>query len=253
MSTAPAHTPGPSPGFPDEHALCEACGYPIKGLAPDKSCPECGTPVADSDPAQRTGLPWQVKPTAGQFARTTLMIARHPTATFRRMRLGRVTDKRHTTFTCMHAALIGALGAAVLMLADAKPPGAAAEAAFYAFFLLPVAVVLLALVESLGVTVVCRRRKWRVPWRTAFQVCCYASVGWWLTAIVGIKLVLVYHHSTALHDWLDTLYPWRDVVEASALIFLVGVSLLPYEILVWTGVRAVRYGNEPVQTADQSK
>jgi len=271
--------PGSSrgPGFPDEHALCESCGYPLKGLGYDGDCPECGEPIAGSDPVHRTGLPWQHRRTPGTLAHTALAVLLAPSRSSRRLRLDREPLRDAAAFMVLHLVLVA--GVAVLV---------SLFALFYAVFggyehnlltpearhflalsiqreswamLVPAAVcvavvpaaIILSLIESLGVTIVCKRRGWRVPWRRAFAVCCYASVGWWLTAAVWVAVILTYHHGRWLHDWLDTLYPWRDVVEAGGLILLVGISLLPFEALVWTGVRAVRYGNEAVRVGPANR
>jgi len=40
---------GPSvPAIASEHAICLQCGYQIRGMASDRNCPECGTPISRS-------------------------------------------------------------------------------------------------------------------------------------------------------------------------------------------------------------
>lgn len=49
---------------------CERCGYSLQGLATDAVCPECSLPASASDPALRTGTPYQRVPHASRVLAT---------------------------------------------------------------------------------------------------------------------------------------------------------------------------------------
>ena len=57
----------------DTTLLCERCGYSLEGLPHTHTCPECGVPIRESLPAQRTGSPWQRSPGVRSWLATNVM------------------------------------------------------------------------------------------------------------------------------------------------------------------------------------
>ncbi len=68
---------------------CDDCGYDLHMTAPDRRCPECGKPVAESlGPASRVPTPWQRRPSLlnlPAIARQLLQLYTRPLRFFRRM------------------------------------------------------------------------------------------------------------------------------------------------------------------------
>jgi len=94
----------------------------------------------------------------------------------------------------------------------------------------------------LGVTAYSKRRGWRVPFRLAERVCCYASVAWLPGVLVaGLGMVLI-EHFLAGRFWFESLL---GLVKVRWLFYtgLFMFSLLWFETLVWVGVRQVKFAN----------
>jgi hypothetical protein len=80
--------------------LCENCGYVLNGLPPDSRCPECGRPVADSDPALRGPTAWEQTAgegfaSSGAFFSTSADVLFRPSHFYRT--LATRTDTAHAT------------------------------------------------------------------------------------------------------------------------------------------------------------
>lgn len=106
-------------------------------------------------------------------------------------------------------------------------------------------VLIMTYIEAVGVTFFSRRRGWRVPFKLAERVTCYASVGWVIAAI-GLAPLVGLYEAGVLRAWVigavghwDPDYRWL----LGAVGF--GGAVLFFETLVWTGVRKVRFGNRP--------
>lgn len=79
MPSAAASVPAP------EALLCEQCGYVLTGLPADGHCPECGRPIADSDPAHRHPPAWETAIHArfSAFLHTTVVVLFQPSRFYR--------------------------------------------------------------------------------------------------------------------------------------------------------------------------
>ncbi|MCE9589339.1 MAG: hypothetical protein K8S99_02310 [Planctomycetes bacterium] len=230
-------TPGPA-GFPDDRSLCEACGYPLVGLAVEGSCPECGLPVGESSPARRTGLPWQHRRDAAAWWATVSGLLLSPGVQYRRMRLGG-SGVPERLFLMGFAVLVGMLWAVIWMTAG--------ERRWWLWGVMAAGcVVALTYIETLGVTSFSQRRGWRVPWRLAERVACYAAVAWLPAGLIMAKAILLlrqdfFARTVPIHFLLGIPDDTRDLL---LVILIAVVAMLWFETLVWLGVRRVRYGNE---------
>ncbi len=235
-------------GYPDEHDLCEQCGYPLRGLSADGACPECGKPIAESDPARRTGLPWQNERSVGMWLRTAAMIALRPKHGFQQLRIdrvasvGRAADRWHLV---SYACLVGALWLLCFALAGGltplRDPLLKSTVATMMFAGPALAVIGLSYIEALGVAWFSRRRGWRVAFRLAERVVCYSAIGWLPAGIVCCLAYLWYgrHLRLPLPTWL---FP-GDFRDLFVLTLIGSVSILWFETLVWLGVREVKFAN----------
>ncbi len=221
--------------FPGPDTLCEACGYSLQGLGADQACPECGSPVRDSDPARRVGLPWQDSISFGSWLRTVRAIVFSPASSFRHMRVDG-SNRNPRLFLFTFVVLIGLLWAVVSRIGQLPVISLQALAA-------ATAVLGMTYIEALGVAYFSRRRAWRVPWRLAERIVCYASVGWVPAGLVMVTLWVLHHHGTLERWWPTQWGPWT-ADKAMALFVLVGtVSILGFETLVWLAVRQTRFAN----------
>ncbi len=236
---APSLEPPPSP-FPDEHALCERCGYPLRELFDDASCPECGLPVAESDPVHRDGPPWQRRPSLANWLRTVAAPFRRPHATFRRMTLAG-SNARPRAFLLTIALLVGTGWGLLDLLALPVPPTRAASEGVAAAAL---CLVLTAL-EAAGVWFFAGRRGWRVPLWLAERLACYAAAGWLLSLPLAWGLRAVAGWTLQTGAWLTITHPFAgwSLFIAWAIVF--AAVILPFELLVYFGVRQLRFANAP--------
>lgn len=82
----------------DTDVLCESCGYVLNGLPPGSNCPECGRPIAESDPAIRLPTAWEQasgngSASGGAFLSTSAAVLFRPTHFYRT--LATRTDTPH--------------------------------------------------------------------------------------------------------------------------------------------------------------
>lgn len=233
META---TSDPNREFPFEDALCERCGYPLKGLGIDSDCPECGQCVRSSSPEKRDGLTETYEVALHALRHTAPRVLVSPAKTFRTMRLG---DPNSRASMCLDfVAFLSAIFATVFIY-----PALGLKGNLLAAFLLTwVGVYVLTHIEMLGVSAISKRRGWRVPYSLAKQVCCYASVGW----LPGLMLAAA---GAWLLRWTAISEPWFNnmlgLVRVAWLFYglLFVTALLWFETLVWIGVRQVRFAN----------
>lgn len=231
MADPPTHQ-----NFPYDGALCECCGYPLKGLTSETVCPECGSSFEHSSPDRRKGPLLQRSFSVGGWLATTFQILLFTEFTYRLMRIDRSNRTARTYLGFM--LLVVSCFALLTTWRDWLP--IQSNLLFFLLFFLSLSC--LTYLEMLGVAAFSKRRDWRVPFHLAERVCCYASVGWLmgvLIAEVGAWLMVGFAIDKS---WFD--HPLGLVrvgwILYGALFFL---SLLWFETLVWIGVRQVRYAN----------
>ncbi len=236
----------PNGDFPREDSLCEACGYALRGLRPEQDCPECGLPVDASHPRHRPGLPWQREMSWNSFWRTWWMVVSRPRESFRRMRVGsdvwQAGMSGNFYVSCLFlAGTVIAVGASCrLWLRPDLPrdPGLA-----FVWLLISIAaLMLLTALETRGVKFFSARRGWTGAAREAAYITHYAAPGWVLASIGwSVGWIAVNRFSTT--DLTILLgYPLSSYLNF--LVFFLG--LLCFEILVYLGVRQVRFANPPL-------
>lgn len=225
--------------FPDAGALCEGCGYSLRGLGAAGACPECGLAVDASHPRHRVGPPWQVAMGAGAGLVTVLALVTRPGHLFRTMRVDG-SNRRPRLFLGGFAVLAGLAWAAAERWVIRSSPGFAVSAGLAA----AAAVVVLAYVEAFGVAFFSRRRGWSVPLAVAERIVCYASPGLLLAALLLMKL------RVALVVWAMPMPTWLAATPGGAEIPLLSLAfamtVLGFEVLVYTAVRRVRFANRPI-------
>lgn len=107
----------------------------------------------------------------------------------------------------------------------------------------PLLLILLTYTEAIGVTYFARKRGWRVPFRLAERIVCYASIGWLPAMIVLPPLIILQGQTPFLPAWASWI-PLRGELTDWLLIAIVGgVASLWFESLVWLGVRRLRFAN----------
>lgn len=224
--------------FPREDSLCEACGYPLRGVSTD-ACPECGAAVADSSPTRRTGLPWQRRWRLSSYVATVAAMATSPRWAFGRMSLGDPAWNGRL-FLLANACVAGGVWLGLDLVWTARH-------AFWAWAVAMAtvkAVIVLTYLEVLGLSFFCKRRGWRMPLARAERVGCYASVGW-----VPAVALLAGVHALEQRGWLSGL--WSGVasplgaraIELGMLTAAAGIAMLWFEWLSWLGARRVRFAN----------
>lgn len=245
---------------PDPIALlCESCGYPIGELPREGNCPECGRAIEESLPERRAGTPWQQQRGAAHWTRTVAVMALTPKEVWRTVR---VHAGSSWTLLFLNCALSG-FGVGVVVafwkLVNIEETGPwpwrrdLLETA-YTIGLgglgLTLVLFALSMIEYGGIRFFGARRRWRVSHGVAMAVVGHASVGWLLLpltlpmcwGIAGAALVDALDGATGI-EWLGT------VVAILAGIAGPFIPLLAFELLVYEGVRRMRFANVEQENA----
>jgi hypothetical protein len=238
--------------FPHDDALCESCGYPLKGLLVDAVCPECGLGVEASSPAKRTIQLEGHWLTLAMYWRMMGLLLFHPRRTFRTLALDG-SDLIPEQFLFRTSFLAGLILSLIVYIGSAfvltpRYHSIPLRSALWLFILTSIGITILTFIEMTGVTAFSRRRGWRVPFTLAMRICCLASVGWLPGAVVagfGVWMIQAYGVG---RPWFDHLL---GLVRVGWLIYagLFVLALLWFETLVWIAVRQVRFGNAWAQNS----
>lgn len=235
----------------DDHILlCERCGYPIGDLAGQAACPECGLDLGASDPARRVGSPWQARPSLSTWLDTLGLLARRPKSLYR---ITRVDGSRCGALLGANLAIAASLTSPAVLVPwylgylrrrAGTGPTDDVLTFFFAWAILWTAAFwvlwLLTRIEWKGIRFFGTRRGWRISPEVATTVVAHASYGWILAGLLGLGATLA---GMALVEQGPLGLPWLGRAGLGAGGFLAG--LLCFEVLVYLGVREVRFANPP--------
>jgi len=234
--------------------LCESCGYPIAELPREGNCPECGRAIEASLPERRVGTPWQQQRGAASWTRTVADVALTPRGVWRRVRAEAGSS---WTLLLLHCAAAG-FGVSVLVamwnLTTIEETGPwpwrrdlmdAAITVGLGGFGLTLVLFALSLIEYAGIRFFGARRRWRVSHGVAMAVVGHASVGWLL---LPLTLPMCWGIAGAALVQQAFAPPTGDAWFSAAVVILTGIAgplipLLAFEILVYEGVRRMRFAN----------
>lgn len=228
--------------------LCESCGYPIGELPREGNCPECGRAIADSLPEHRVGTPWQQKRGFGNWARTVAMVARRPRVVWEVVKPEVRASLDLLALHCTLAAAGLAVWGVGYAIAEANrgdgAPRSAWKATLIGFAIAAFVLMGLCMIEYAGIRFFGSRRKWRVTHEVAMSVVGHASVGWLLLPLTlplawgftGMELETAMDNATGVGGF---------GVVVAVIVFLAGplIPLLAFELLVYEGVRRMRFAN----------
>ncbi len=242
-----------TPRFKDDDFLCEKCGYVLSGLHPDTNCPECGTPIFQSHPHRRAGSPWQVRSAAVPTIRAMLT---HPGRVF-----ATATPEIEHTREFKHLCIFGAglfTSLTILLIYSGQPSPRASSGnlsivaamviANVGLFGIPVSLLLwlLTSIEQRGIRAFGRLNNRRITPAVAETVTAHAAAAWFtipalmlLMWVAGILTkTLAERFSWAMWELTLTAPYWSPFLGAFT-------GMLWFEVVVWTGVRRMRFANPP--------
>ncbi len=198
--------------------------------------------MAASAAGARPGTPWQLGPSPSAWLSTLTLVLRSPRAVWRR-----VTPElsRSTSLLLVNTALSAGIGTAGVMYSGITH--LAPRAAYAATFFIAGWTVMLAMsfIECTGVRFFGSRRGWRVDNWVAVAVVGHASFGW-------MALGLLVPAAWQLVNWLlnagilRTYFRIAGAQLFAAIPFLAAafvLGVIAFEILVYFGVRSMRFAN----------
>lgn len=239
--------------------LCEACGYLLNGLHIQDHCPECGQAIRRSHPDRRIGTHWQ---RTGAARPAITAVLRHPARTFQDA-VPEIEQSRAFKHICLAAA--GLLTAFTLLpilvmesaittggTGNLSEPALVILIANAGLFGMPVTLLLgfLTAIEKQGIRLFGRLHHRRIDNRVAETIVGHAAAAWsTLPALIAVGWVLgtflrwlAKAHSWASWELTLTAPYWGPVAGA----FL---AMLWFEVVVWSGVRRMRFANPPEAAA----
>ncbi|MCA9280960.1 MAG: hypothetical protein H6812_06025 [Phycisphaeraceae bacterium] len=221
--------------------LCEHCGYDLAGLTRNDNCPECGKPIAESLPENRTGTPWQRR-VHWDWLKTAWFVVRHPYTMWRTVQhddnrageliganalfaAGSILPAAWVVLVLKHYVMEGREGVYDFVRSD---PRLVMWWVLITLVGTPVIYVLTA-TESFGIAHFGRRRGWRTNKALARVITSHASIMWFAAAPLGAIGGLIpsdIRYFFPLPMWIG---------------FFLGMLL--FETWVYLGFRAMRYAN----------
>ncbi len=235
--------------------LCESCGYDISSLEPllptnpNIPCPECGSRVIASLPEHRYGTPWQKRQSLSNLFKTAHRMITWRHHIWRNVRIDSRVNRKLLNYSLLLTSvawpaaffLPGIINA---LLHRASLPLAVNRGIRWLIFSAATLLILhtLCYIESLGLRLFARRRHWRTDRDIALAVIAHASVGWWLGPILFLALLFVIILFAGPTPASNT--PLLAPV-AALFVFHLFLPLLAFELLVYSGFRALRFANFP--------
>lgn len=227
--------------------------------------------MAESLPERRAGTAWQRGPSAGSLVVTAWGTVVRPGTTFRSLRLRMDGATRWLLGFYLLLATVVPVGMWIgfdarfgrgtsLWYARSTTSigGLAADANAFSVprsgitialgaVIVPVLLLALTWIETLGVRFFGRRRGWRVTKPIAWTVCSHAAVGWAIGGVIHACSPWVVMWLRPVYDLFPPAAGVRIAVELAtwAPIAAFFIGMLAFESLVYTGIRACRYANEP--------
>lgn len=242
--------------------LCEYCGYDLAGLTRNDNCPECGKPIAESLPENRTGTPWQVAlKTKTRWCRTARSVMLHPRAVWANTRNDPWQARRLAIINCLIAGAVFLIPFILvagfndifrindesthMSFQEMSVKEGMIEIAFVllAWFIYTIVIGgilwVLTAIEVIGISHFGRRRGWRTDRPLARVICAHSSYLWIpTTASAGTVLCgLFFFRGMSIFDALPFIF------GGAGFAFLLGMLL--FETWVYLGFRAMRYANPP--------
>lgn len=278
MSTVATDRMNPAPEQPSASAvdvsaapsaapplLCERCGYDLSAAEESATvCPECGEPVENSLPARRIGSRWQRRFSVVSLISTAVLTLRHPSRTFRTLRIDRKGFKVQLVINCLVAAFfitdpwVGVLAGDPVRTAHGSAMELPMRAAGFAAYTVAIALALIALtaIEVRGVLFFAKRHGWRLAPTAAWQVCAHASVGWIFCGVLSLlgmaaltalslRTNIIPKRMIDFSPMLNMRAAWHEVIAAALFFGGYVLGMLIFESLVYLGIRQCRFANPP--------
>lgn len=221
-------TPDPGP------ILCERCGYEVGGLPDSGACPECARPIAESLPERRAGSAWQRAPGFVTPIGSLLATFRRPIRSWDAVAAELPSSSALLWINCALAALIFP-GGALVVIAHSKLD--AAMLAPIAVAVWAAALLTLSWIESRGIRIIGRVRRFRITRPIAYAVVGHAAAGWVVGAAAGTITTVALDSP----DYIEAKLTALGVGAATA----AGAGLLLFEVLTYIGLRRMKFANHP--------